>query len=181
MKKEIILGVSGSIAVYKAADLAWRLVEKGYSVHTVMTRAAAEFISPLIFQTLTKNTVHVDMFKHLEKPSIYHISLAKAADLVILAPATANLIGKLAHGIADDMLTAICTAAWQKPTLLCPAMNTAMYENPIHQENLLKLQKELHYHLVEPKTAKLACGDVGKGAFAEVADIVAAAEKKLNT
>ncbi len=172
MGAEILLGVSGSIAAYKAAELARGMVKAGHRVHVIMTRSAEEFITPLTFQSLTGNKVHTEMFQRLDAPSIHHISLAKRADLLLLAPASANLIGKLANGIADDMLTTVCLAAWRVPTLLCPAMNTAMYDNPIHQRNLALLQETLGYRLMEPKDAMLACGDVGRGALAPVAEIL---------
>jgi phosphopantothenoylcysteine decarboxylase/phosphopantothenoylcysteine decarboxylase/phosphopantothenate--cysteine ligase len=171
MSRHILLGVTGSVAAYKAAEIARRLVKSGYRVHVILTRSAEEFITPLTFQSLTKDKVYTDMFEKVDAPDIHHISLAKQADLVLLAPATANLIGKLANGIADDMLTTVAMAAWQKPTILCPAMNTAMYQNPIQQANLQKL-KEFGYKIVEPKDAILACGDQGKGALADVDDIV---------
>lgn len=179
MGKDVLLGVTGSIAAYKAAELARELTRAGHSVHVVMTKSAQEFITPLTFQTLTGNKVHTEMFGLLEAPSVEHISLAKRADLVILAPATANFIGKLAGGIADDMLTTVCMAAWRKPMLLCPAMNTAMYENPFHQENLRKLQTILNCTVLQPRQGELACGDVGRGAMAQVSDILAAARERL--
>lgn len=171
MSKQIVMGVTGSIAAYKAAEIVRGLMKEGYELHVIMTKSAEEFITPLTFQTLTKNKVYTDMFERIDAPDVRHISLAQRADLVLLAPATANLIGKLANGIADDMLTTVVMAAWQKPTVLCPAMNTAMYQNPIHQGNIRKL-REIGYQLVEPKSADLACGDVGKGALADVADII---------
>ncbi len=178
MKGNIILGVTGSIAAYKAAELASRLTKLGYSVHVIMTRSAQEFITPLTFQTITGNKVHIDMFPLVEAPEVHHISLAKGANLVLFAPATANLMGKLANGIADDMLTTVSLAAWQKPRLLCPAMNTAMYDNPITQKNLQTL-RDLGCRVVEPREALLACGDLGRGALAEVEDIVKAAVEIL--
>lgn len=174
MSKQIVMGVTGSIAAYKAAEIAHGLLKKGYVLHVIMTKSAEEFIAPLTFQTLTRNKVYTDMFECIDAPDVRHISLAQRADLVLLAPATANLIGKLANGIADDMLTTVVMAAWRKPTVLCPAMNTAMYQNPIHQENLRKL-RDIGYRLVEPRSADLACGDVGKGALADVEDIIRAA------
>ncbi len=176
--KHIVLGVTGSIAAYKAADLAHQLHKLGYGVHVVMTRAAQEFVTPLTFQTLTGQPVATDLFQKDRAWEVAHIALAKQADLVLIAPATANVIGKLANGIADDMLTTIAMAAWRKPLLLCPAMNTAMYENPAHQENLARLLAR-GAEMVEPKSALLACGDTGKGAMAEVSDIVAAVRARL--
>ena len=176
--KHIVLGVTGSIAAYKAADLAHRLTKEGYGVHVILTQSAQEFITPLTFRVLTGNRVSTDMFERVDQPDVEHISLAKQADLILLAPATANLIGKLAGGIADDMLTTVAIAAWRKQAIICPAMNTAMYENPVVQENMKKLA-QWGYCFVEPKEALLACGDIGRGALAETDEIVAAVKKVL--
>ncbi|MEG2000053.1 MAG: flavoprotein [Evtepia sp.] len=176
--KHIVLGVSGSIAAYKAAELANQLTKAGYGVHVILTEAAQQFITPLTFQTLTKNKVHTGLFEAAVPMEVEHISLAKRADLVLLAPATANLIGKLANGIADDMLTTVAMAAWRKPTIICPAMNTQMYENPAQLENLARLQAR-GCTVVEPKSALLACGDIGKGAFADFFDIMVAVKAAL--
>lgn len=176
--KHIVLGVTGSIAAYKAADLAHKLTRMNYTVHVIMTRSATEFITPLTFQTLTKTKTYTDMFEKTDQPDVHHISLAKQADLVLIAPATANIIGKLANGIADDMLTTVAMAAWRKPVILCPAMNTAMHENPAQQENMKKLT-ERGCIFVQPKFALLACGDQGKGALADVLDIIAAVSAQL--
>jgi phosphopantothenoylcysteine decarboxylase/phosphopantothenoylcysteine decarboxylase/phosphopantothenate--cysteine ligase len=176
--KNVILGVTGSIAAYKAAEIANIFAKNGTSVHTIMTAAAQKFVAPLTFQTLTKNRVYTDMFGEIDFEDVRHISLAKKADLVLIAPATANFIGKLASGIADDMLTTVVMAAQNKPVVICPAMNTAMYENPITQSNIEKLTR-LGYRFVEPKKSRLACGDLGKGALADVGDIVSAASGLL--
>jgi phosphopantothenoylcysteine decarboxylase/phosphopantothenoylcysteine decarboxylase/phosphopantothenate--cysteine ligase len=168
--KKIILGVTGSIAAYKAAELANTLTKSGASVKVIMTRAAGEFIAPLTFQTITKHKVYMDMFEPFEFEDVRHISLAQEADLMLIAPATANIIGKLAGGIADDMLTTVAMAV-RSPMIICPAMNTAMYENAITQENIRKL-KSLGYFFVEPRESLLACGDVGKGALADLNAIV---------
>jgi phosphopantothenoylcysteine decarboxylase len=165
--KNIILGVTGSIAAYRAADIANILTKSGYSVHVIMTQAAAKFITPLTLQTLTHNKVETDMFEEFNYSEVKHISLAKKADLCLIAPATANIIGKLASGIADDMLTTVIMALNGKPVLIAPAMNTAMYENPINQRNIQTLT-ELGYRFIEPKEALLACGDLGRGALADV-------------
>ena len=170
--KNVLLGVSGSIAAYKAAEVANLLVKKGYGVHTIMTDSATKFIAPLTFQSLTKNRVYTDMFEEVFYPDVRHISLAHLADICLIAPATANVIGKLAAGIADDMLSTVVMAIKDKPVLICPAMNTAMYENRIVQENIEKLKK-YGYHFVEPRASLLACGDVGKGALADIDEIVA--------
>jgi phosphopantothenoylcysteine decarboxylase/phosphopantothenoylcysteine decarboxylase/phosphopantothenate--cysteine ligase len=176
--KEILLGVTGSIAAYKAADIANILTKNQISVHTIMTRAGTRFIAPLTFQTLTKNRVYTDMFEEVFYEDVRHISLAKKADCCVIAPATANIIGKLASGVADDMLTTVVMAIRNKPILICPAMNTAMYENPVTQDNIRKL-RDFGYQFVEPKESLLACGDLGKGALADVSVIVAAVGKAL--
>ena len=171
MKKQIILGITGSIAAYKAAELASMLKKGGASVHVIMTAAATKFITPLTLQTLTKNKVYVEMFEEIVYDDVRHISLAQRADVFVIAPASANIIGKIANGIADDMLSTVVMAT-RAPVLICPAMNTAMYENPIVQSNLDKLAGLEGYHFVQPKESLLACGDVGKGAMADVTDIV---------
>lgn len=178
--KHIVLGVTGSIAAYKAAELTHRLTKEGYCVHAILTKSAEEFITPMTFRILTGNRVCTDMFEKVDTPDVEHISLAKQADLMLLAPATANLIGKLANGIADDMLSTVAMAAWRKPALICPAMNTAMYENPVTQSNMRKLT-EMGYRFVEPKEALLACGDRGKGALADLDDIVKAVKEILES
>lgn len=165
--KNIILGVTGSIAAYKAADIANTLTKNGNSVHVIMTKAGQEFITPLTFQTLTKNKVHTDMFADYIPSEVEHISLAQKADIAVIAPASADFIAKAAAGIADDMLTTVILALKDKPIIICPAMNTAMYENPITQRNICTL-KEYGFHFVEPRKAMLACGVVGQGALAEV-------------
>ena len=176
--KNIILGVTGSIAAYKAADLANTLTKQGVGVHTIMTKSACELISPLTFQTLTKNKVHTDMFDEYNPSEVQHISLAKKADLMLVAPATANFIAKAASGIADDMLTTVLCAFIHKPVIICPAMNTNMYENPITQRNISNL-KDLGFTFVEPREAMLACGDLGKGALADNEIILAAVNEFL--
>ncbi|AEY67955.1 bifunctional phosphopantothenoylcysteine decarboxylase/phosphopantothenate--cysteine ligase CoaBC [Clostridium sp. BNL1100] len=169
--KNIILGVTGSIAAYKAADIANILTKRGYNVDVIMTKSAMEFITPLTFQSLTKNKVYWNMFEEITPKEIKHISLAKKADLCLLAPASANLIGKIASGIADDMLTTVVMAMNKIPVYICPAMNTNMYNNPIVQRNIRTLS-ELGYRFIDPKEAVLACGDLGKGALADVETIV---------
>lgn len=175
---EIILGVTGSIAAYKAADIANQLTKSKISVNTIMTASAAKFITPLTFQTLTKNKVYTDMFEEIFYEDVRHISLAQKADCCLIAPATANIIGKLASGIADDMLSTVVMAIKGKPIIICPAMNTAMYENPVTQDNMKKL-KAFGYMFIEPKEALLACGDLGKGALADVETIIEAVKNIL--
>ncbi len=176
--KNVILGVTGSIAAYKAADIANGLTKKGFNVHTVMTESAQKLIAPATFQVLTKNKVHTDVFDDSDPSVVQHIALAKMSDLMVVAPATANFLAKAAAGIADDMLTTVLTAFINKPVIVCPAMNTMMYDNPVTQRNIQTL-KDLGFTFVEPREALLACGDVGRGALANVDDIIAAAEEYL--
>ena len=172
----IVLGVTGSISAYKAADIANQLHKDGHDVHVVMTDGAEEFITPLTLQTLSKNKVHADEFEEYDPTIVKHIDLAGNADVVLIAPATANVIGKIAHGIADNLLCAVVMAAAnQAQVIIAPAMNTNMYENPIVQENIEKL-KGLGYQFIEPKESHLACGTTGKGALADVDVIVKTAE-----
>jgi phosphopantothenoylcysteine decarboxylase/phosphopantothenoylcysteine decarboxylase/phosphopantothenate--cysteine ligase len=178
--KEVLLGVSGSIAAYKAADIANALTKSQINVHTVMTRAGTRFITPLTFQTLSRNRVYTDMFEEVFYEDVRHISLAKKADCCVIAPATANIIGKLASGVADDMLSTVVMAIQDKPILICPAMNTAMYENPVTQSNIQKL-RSFGFQFIEPKESLLACGDLGKGALADVSVIVATVKKAVET
>ena len=161
--KTVILGVTGSIAAYKAADLASRLVKQHAQVHVIMTRNAAEFITPVTFETLTGNKCLTDTFDRNFSFEVEHISLAKKADIALVAPATANVIAKMAHGLADDMLTTTLLAC-TCPVLIAPAMNTRMYENPITQDNLAFLEG-YGFGIIEPETGHLACGDTGKGKF----------------
>ncbi len=163
--KTIVLGVTGGIAAYKSAYLASALRKQHANVHVVMTRHATEFISPLTFETLTNNRCTVEMFDRHFEYDVKHISLAKAADLMIVAPATANFIAKAANGIADDMLSTVFLAA-KCPKLVVPAMNTAMYENPATQANLERLTG-FGINVIEPSTGLLACGDEGKGKMPE--------------
>jgi phosphopantothenoylcysteine decarboxylase/phosphopantothenate--cysteine ligase len=163
--KNIVLGVSGGIAAYKACELTSRLKKTNANVDVIMTKSAAEFVTPLTFQSLSLNQVVTDMFDKPKHWEIEHISLAKKADIFVIAPATANVIGKLANGIADDMLTTTAMAT-KAIKLIAPAMNTNMYENSVVQRNMQAL-KEMGYHFIEPGEGRLACGDVGKGKMAE--------------
>jgi phosphopantothenoylcysteine decarboxylase len=176
--KNVILGVTGSVAAYKAAEIANILKKDGCNVDVIITKGGMEFITPLTFQTLTGNRVYTDMFSEEFPSEVKHISLAKKADVFLIAPATANVIGKVANGIADDMLTTVIMAVRNIPILIAPAMNTNMYENPIVQENIDKL-KRLGFLIIEPREARLACGDLGKGALADVQVIVDAVKKYL--
>ena len=163
--KTILIGVTGSIAAYKAADLASRLMKQHAQVHVIMTKNAAKFISPITFETLTNRKCITDTFDRnypADHPvEVEHIALAKKADLVIVAPATANIIAKMAYGIADDMLTTTLLAC-TCPVLVSPAMNTRMYEHPATQANLAVL-KDRGVKIIEPSSGHLACGDEGKG------------------
>ncbi|NLG02928.1 MAG: bifunctional phosphopantothenoylcysteine decarboxylase/phosphopantothenate--cysteine ligase CoaBC [Clostridia bacterium] len=159
--KTVIIGVTGGIAAYKTANLVSMLVKDSCDVHVIMTKNAINFINPITFETLTGNKCYIDTFDRNFAYDVTHISLAKKADMILVAPATANLIGKLANGIADDMLTTVIMAC-RKPIYLAPAMNTGMYENPIFQDNLKKLE-HFGMHIIDPDTGRLACGDVGSG------------------
>ncbi len=163
--KCVVLGVTGGIAAYKIANVASALHKAGADVHVVMTENAAKFITPLTFETLTNNKCTVDTFDRNFKFDVHHISLAKAADLIVIAPATANVIAKLAHGIADDMLTTVVLAAKCKK-LVAPAMNTAMLENPITQDNIATL-KRYGFEIIPSADGYLACGDTGSGKMPE--------------
>ncbi|MGM9551202.1 MAG: bifunctional phosphopantothenoylcysteine decarboxylase/phosphopantothenate--cysteine ligase CoaBC [Clostridia bacterium] len=168
--KNILLGVTGGIAAYKACDVASRLIKQGADVHVVMTNAACEFVTPLTFKSITGNKVHTCLFDENEQ-GVPHIDLARGADLVLVAPATANFIGKVANGIGDDMLTTTVLAASDKKIIISPAMNTHMYENKIVQENLEKLRGR-GFVVIEPASGRLACGAVGVGKLPEPAEIV---------
>ncbi|MDD5450208.1 MAG: flavoprotein [Candidatus Omnitrophica bacterium] len=174
-KKVIILGVSGSIAAYKAADIISALNKSGHEIFVIMTKEACDFITPLTLQTLSSNKVYNDMFAIPEEWDTKHISLAKRADLILIAPATANIIGKLACGICDDLLTCAVTAS-RAPVLIAPAMNDIMYKNKIVQENIARL-KGAGYKFVGPKIGRLACGDTAIGCLAEIESIIEAVAK----
>lgn len=169
-KKCVVIGVTGGIAVYKALDVISALRKKDVDVRVIMTKHAMEFVNPITFQAISQNMVTTDMFEEPKAWEIQHISLAKRADVFLVAPATANIIGKVANGIADDMLSTTIMATKAK-VVFAPAMNTNMYENPIVQENIKKL-KNLGYEFIEPSSGILACGDEGKGKLAPVQDIV---------
>ena len=159
--KNIILGVTSSIAAYKSANVASALVKKGCNINVLMTENATNFINPLTFEELTKHKCIIDTFDRNVQYNVAHISLAVSADAFIIAPASANVIGKIANGIADDMLTTTVMAC-KCPVIISPAMNTNMYENPIVQDNLAKLER-FGYIIVPPAEGRLACGTIGKG------------------
>ena len=168
--KTVLLGVTGGIAAYKAAALASALVKQHAAVEVVMTKNATEFVTPLTFEQLTGRRTMVDTFDRNFSHQVEHISLAERTDLVIIAPATANVCAKLAHGLADDMLTTT-TLACRCPKLIAPAMNTNMYENPVTQDNLDILRK-YGWDVIEPASGRLACGAVGKGKMPEPEDLL---------
>jgi len=167
--KRILLGVCGGIAAYKVVDLASKLTKLEADVHVVMTDNATEFVAPLSFRSITGNKVTTEMFDEPEDWNVKHVSLSQSADLVVIAPATANIIGKLANGIADDFLTTAVMAT-KSQVMICPSMNSNMFLNPIVQANLEKL-KELGYLVIQPDKGELACGDIGIGRLPEPAAI----------
>ena len=168
--KTVLLGVTGGIACYKSANLASALVKQGANVQVLMTKNATEFIGPHTFESLTGNRVSVDTFDRNYQFQVEHIALADQTDLVLVAPATANVLAKLAHGLADDMLTTTILAC-NCPKIAAPAMNTKMYENPVTQDNLEILRK-YGWEIVEPASGRLACGAVGKGKMPEPEDLL---------
>lgn len=168
--KTIVLGITGGIAAYKVVEVASRLKKMGAKVRCIMTKGATEFITPLTLQSITHEAVAVDMFSPPQNWNISHISLAQAADCILIAPATYNCIGKVAQGLADDLLTATIAAS-KAPVLFAPAMNTNMYQNPILQKNIAFL-RELGYGFIEPARGRMACGTVGEGRLPEPEHIV---------
>lgn len=169
--KKILLCITGSIAAYKSAELASKLVSKGYDVHVIMTRNSTKFITPMLFETLTKNKVYIELFQDDEYTHLTHISSAQEADLILVAPATYNIIGKMAHGIADDLLSSILAAASTNKVIMAPAMNTNMYNNNALSENIDILKKR-GASFIEPDEGMLACGDVGKGRMRNIPAIL---------
>lgn len=175
---KITLAVSGSISAYKAADLTSQLTKVGHEVTVIMTKAATAFITPLTLQALSKNLVHTDIMLEENPASIKHIDVAKETELLLVAPASANTIAKLAHGLADDMLSAVALAIPAGvPKLIAPAMNTNMYLNLATQDNLEKLAR-YGYQEIKPREALLACGDFGTGALAEL-DVILERVKEI--
>ena len=175
--KKVLLAVSGGSAVYKACDIVSKLTKRNVDVQVIMTENATNFVTPLTFEALSKHMVFTDTFDYSYDASIKHISLAQEADLFCVAPATANIMAKMAHGIADDMVSSTFLAA-TCPVLVCPAMNTNMYENAATQANL-RILEERGMKIVGPGVGKLACGDVAKGVLAPVDDIVDAIMETL--
>lgn len=175
--KTILLGISGGIAAYKCCDLTRLLKKAGADVHVVLTKTAAHFVTPLTLQTLSGNQVHQEMFNLLEEKEIGHISLADRADVVIVAPATADIIAKVSHGMCDDLLaTVIC--ATRAPVIFAPSMNEKMWTNPITQENVTRL-KNFGYNIIEPAEGELACGYSGKGRLPSIEMILNEVERSI--
>lgn len=176
--KRVLIGVSGGIAVYKALDVISKLRKNDIEVKVIMTKSSTEFVTPLSFQSLSQNPVVTDMFDEPKAWEIQHISLAKWADLVVIVPATANIIGKVANGIADDMLSTTIMAT-KAEVVFCPAMNTNMYENKVVQKNIATL-KDLGYGFINPASGRLACGDTGRGKLEDTQIIVEKIIEKLS-
>lgn len=176
--RRIVLGVTGGIAAYKAVELTRELLKRGAQVRVVMTRNARRFVPPLTFATLTQAPVCTSLWRSADSWSVEHISNARWGDLLLVAPATANIVAKFAHGIADDPLTTLYLA-WRGPVLLAPAMNTAMYEHPVYRANE-KALRDRGVEIVEPEVGELACGEEGRGRLADIEKIVAAVENRLS-
>lgn len=179
-KLNILLGVTGGVAAYKAVDLASKLTARGAAVNTVMTESACRLVGPKSFEAVTGVAVHTTMWDTAEEYEISHIALVEAADIVVVAPATANIIGKIANGICDDLLSTVLCACWPRiksgAALLAPAMNDQMWANPAVQKNV-KAAKEMGFELVGPAEGRLACGAVGPGRMSEPQEIIEAIEK----
>jgi phosphopantothenoylcysteine decarboxylase len=174
----VLLGVSGSIAAHRALDITSELTKAGTQVDVVLTRGATKFIQPLAFQSLSRRKVFTDLFEPLADESHDHIQLAASADLVVVAPCSADVIGKLAAGVCDDFLTTVVYAAHDKPRLLCPAMNWRMWSNPLTARNLDSLRK-LGFEVEDPDAGDLACGEKGPGRLAPVPRILARVQRLL--
>lgn len=173
----IVIGVTGGIAAYKACGIISYLKKEGANVDVIMTKNATEFITPLTLETLAQSKVITDMFRRSDYIDVEHISLARKADLFLIVPATANIIGKVANGIADDMLSTTIMAT-KAPVIFAPAMNNQMYENPIVQDNIEKL-KHFGYHFIEPAIGQLACGYEAKGKLPKNEQIMEDVKKLL--
>jgi phosphopantothenoylcysteine decarboxylase / phosphopantothenate---cysteine ligase len=177
MSSSVLVGITGGIAAYKTPLLVRLMVKAGMNVNVVMTRAATEFVTPMTLATLSGNPVRTDMWGERDRPAVEHITLADSARMAVIAPATANFIGKLANGIADDMLTTVMMA-FNKPVLICPAMNINMYNNPIFKGNQERLIT-FGYHVMEPQKGDLACGWTGEGRMPEPEDIFREVQRRL--
>jgi len=176
--KTIVLGISGGIAAYKACELTRRLVERKADVHVILTKSAKEFVTPLTFQALSGHPVHTDLFNLTQEQEIGHISLADRADAILVAPATADLIARTAHGLCDDLLTTVLCAT-TAPVLIAPSMNVNMWNNKITQENVEKLKKH-GFLVIEPEAGYLACGYNGKGRLPDPETLLDTLEKTLS-
>ena len=180
-KKKILVGICGGIAVYKIASLVNYFLKEGAEVKVIMTLPATKFVTPLTFQTLTSNAVYIDMFNTVNEKEVEHISLAKWADIFVVAPATANTISKIACGVADNLLTTVLAASPQKTKVIfAPAMNMEMWKNPILQKNVAFLKSVgKKYIFIEPKSGILACGDEGVGKIADIDQILKVTKNNL--
>jgi phosphopantothenoylcysteine decarboxylase/phosphopantothenate--cysteine ligase len=172
----ILLGVSGSIAAYKAVDLASKLAQAGATVNTVMTENACRLVGPKSFEAVTQSAVFTNLWTKSGEYKISHISLADWADIIVVVPATANLISKIANGICDDLLSTTLCACWQKPKVLAPAMNNNMWSNPAVQRNV-KVVREMGFELIGPEEGQLACGTEATGRMSEPKDILDAIKR----
>lgn len=176
--KKIILGVSGGIAAYKAADLASKLTAAGAAVRTILTEAAQKLITPKTFEAITGQPVYTDMWTGPQEFQIGHIQLADWADAVVVAPATADIIAKMACGICDELLSTTLCVCWQKPILIAPAMNTRMWDSPVTQKNV-SILLDLKVRLIGPEAGRLACGTEGQGRMTEPHEILVAFSELL--
>jgi phosphopantothenoylcysteine decarboxylase/phosphopantothenate--cysteine ligase len=179
--KKILVGVTGGIAAYKTCSLVNMFLKEGAEVKVVMTKGATNFVTPLTFQSLTHHQVYLDMWQVIDKEDVEHISIAKWADIIVISPATANIIGKIANGLADDMLSTVVMATPKEtPVLIIPAMNTKMWENPIVQKNVKTLSEDKKYKFIDPRKGLLVCGDDGSGKIADNKDILEETKKILS-
>jgi phosphopantothenoylcysteine synthetase/decarboxylase len=174
-KRNILLGITGGIAAYKVVDLASRLTAAGAAVRTVMTEGACQFVGPKSFEAVTRAPVYTTLWSVADEHSSAHIALADWADIVVVAPATANILGKVAHGICDDLLSTTLCVCWAKPMLFAPAMNSRMWTNPVVAANVEMLTK-MGIRMIGPGTGRLACGTEGPGRMAEPSEILEAIE-----
>ncbi len=179
-RNNILIGVTGGVAAYKTLDLASKLTAQGYKLKTVMTENACRLIGPKTFEAVTASAVYTDMWATTEDFKISHIALADWADIVVVAPATANIIAKAANGICDDLLSTMLCTCWKKPTILAPAMNNKMWENPVVQANIEKL-KQIGFEIIGPATGRLACGTEGIGRMTEPQEILDAIVSKIKS